>query len=60
VTAYRPDPEILELGPEFFDPVEPATFPKCIQRFVNGRWAERVGLTLDDADWAGHFCRFEP
>jgi uncharacterized protein YdiU (UPF0061 family) len=60
VTAYRPDPKILELGPEFFDPVEPATFPKCFQRFVNGRWAERVGLTLDDADWAGHFCRFEP
>ena len=24
------------------------------------RWAERVGLELDEADWARHFCRFEP
>jgi uncharacterized protein YdiU (UPF0061 family) len=29
-------------------------------RFVNQRWAERVGLDLDDEGWARHFCRFEP
>ena len=60
VSEYRPDPEILSLGPDFFDAVEPADFPKCIPRFVNDRWAERVGLDLDEDSWARHFCRFEP
>ena len=60
MTAYRPDPKILELGPEFYDPVEPAVFPKCTPRFLNERWAERVGLALDEAGWERHFCRFEP
>jgi serine/tyrosine/threonine adenylyltransferase len=55
---YRPDPAILQLGPDFFDPVEPARLPKCIQRFTNNRWAERVGLA--GVDWPAHFCRFEP
>ena len=55
---YRPDPAILNLGDDFFDPVEPARFPQCVQRFTNNRWAERVGLA--DVDWPSHFCRFEP
>ncbi|HEX8839704.1 MAG TPA: YdiU family protein [Sphingomicrobium sp.] len=59
MTSYQPDPKLLALGPDFFDPVEPAAFPKCIQRFVNGRWADRVGLELDEEGWARHFCRFE-
>jgi uncharacterized protein YdiU (UPF0061 family) len=58
VAEYRPDPKILELGGDFYDAVEPARFPQCTERFVNRRWAERVGL--GDADWAAHFCRFEP
>src|SRR5687768_9156626 len=59
--SYRPDPRILELGPEFYDAVEPAQFPKAIPRFLNRRWAERVGLgDLDDPRWMAHFCRFEP
>ncbi len=59
--TYRPDPRILELGPDFYDPVEPAPFPKAIPRFLNRRWAERVGLgDLGPADWEVHFCRFEP
>ncbi|WP_309661096.1 protein adenylyltransferase SelO family protein [Sphingomonas sp.] len=58
---YRPDPKILDLGPDFYDPVEPAPFPKAIPRFLNQRWAARVGLgEFDDATWAAHFCRFEP
>jgi serine/tyrosine/threonine adenylyltransferase len=57
VPGYRPDPKILELGPEFYDPVEPAKFPQCIPRFLNRRCAERVGF---DEDWERHFCRFEP
>jgi len=60
MTRYRPDPKILELGPEFYDPVEPARFPDCTLRFVNERWAHRVGLELNEDDRAKHFCRFEP
>ena len=60
MTSYRPDPQILTLGPEFYDPVAAARFPKCILRFVNGRWAEKVGLDLDEHAWSRHFCRFEP
>ena len=60
MTSYRPDPKILSLGPDFYDPVEPARFPKCVPRFLNERWAARVGLELDSEDWTQHFCRFEP
>ena len=58
--SYRPDPGILDLGEAFYDTVEPARFPKCIPRFVNKRWADRVGLDLSNEQWAAHFCRFEP
>jgi uncharacterized protein YdiU (UPF0061 family) len=52
---------ILDLGAEFYDPVEAANFPQCIPRFLNRRWAQRVGLgDLDETSWARHFCRFEP
>ena len=57
---YRPDPKILSLGPNFYDPVEAAQFPVCTPRFLNHRWAERVGLDLDRDRWTAHFCRFEP
>jgi uncharacterized protein YdiU (UPF0061 family) len=61
LSPYRPDPKILELGPDFYDAVAPARFPKCIPRFLNRRWAERVGLgALDEAGWTAHFGRFEP
>jgi uncharacterized protein YdiU (UPF0061 family) len=60
VTSYRPDPAVLKLGPDFYDPVEPAKFPKCIPRFINRRWAERVDLESNDDAWVRHFCRFEP
>ncbi len=59
MARYRPDPEILTLGPDFYDPVQPARFPKCIPRFVNERWAERAGLDLEEEGWCRHFCRFE-
>jgi len=60
VSSTRPDPKILSLGPDFYDSVEPARFPKCIPRFANERWAGEVGLDLDEAGWTRHFCRFEP
>ena len=57
--SYTPDPRILELGHAFYDAVEPAPFPQCAPRFVNERWAERIGLEFDEDGWAKHFCRFE-
>jgi uncharacterized protein YdiU (UPF0061 family) len=59
--AYRPDPQVPKLGPEFADPVEAARFPETILRFRNDRAAATVGLdTLTDAEWIAHFGRFEP
>ncbi|MDQ3074237.1 MAG: YdiU family protein [Pseudomonadota bacterium] len=49
---------IVALGPDFYDPVAPAEFPAAIPRFLNRRWARRVGLA--DVDWERHFARFEP
>ena len=59
--AYRPERTILELGEAFYDPVEPAAFPRAILRFRNDRWAEAVGLGgLEEEAWTRHFGRFEP
>ena len=52
------NPPILSLGDSFYDAVRPADFPQAIPRFLNRRWAERVGLA--DVDWERHFARFEP
>ena len=60
MTSFRPDPRLLTLGPDFYDAVQPARFPQCTPRFLNRRWAERVGLDLNGAQWAAHFCRFDP
>jgi len=59
----RPQPiagnvPILELGDGFYDTVRPAEFPQATPRFLNRRWAERVGL--GNVDWERHFARFEP
>ena len=51
-------PSILALGAAFYDAVKPAEFPAAIPRFLNQRWADRVGL--GDVDWERHFARFEP
>lgn len=55
--AYVPDPRILELGSDFYDPVKAAEFPLAAPRFLNRRWAERIGLAR--TDWEAHFHRFE-
>jgi uncharacterized protein YdiU (UPF0061 family) len=58
---YRPEPHVQELGPDFFDPVEPADFPMTFLRFRNDRAARTLGLdTLSDDEWTAHFGRFEP
>jgi uncharacterized protein YdiU (UPF0061 family) len=59
--AYRPDPHVQDLGPEFSDLVDAADFPQTILRFRNDRAAATIGLeTLTDAEWIAHFGRFEP
>jgi serine/tyrosine/threonine adenylyltransferase len=60
-TTYRPDPAILALGDDFYDPVEAANLPQTILRFRNRRWDSAVGLgELSDEQWIRHFGRFEP
>jgi uncharacterized protein YdiU (UPF0061 family) len=59
MVRYRPARTILTLGPDFYDCVEPAKFPLCKPRFLNHRWARRIGLDPTDDEWAAHFCRFE-
>ncbi len=60
MAEYRPDPAILSLGSDFYDPVRPSAFPQAVPRFVNRRAAERVGLEgLSEQQWLEHFSRFE-
>ena len=55
-SAYRPDPRLPDLGPEFADPVAAADFPQVLLRFRNDRAAATVGLdTLTDPEWVAHF-----
>ncbi|UVF21095.1 YdiU family protein [Microvirga terrae] len=58
---YRASTLHQELGPDFYDIVQPARFPQHVLRYRNQRWAERVGLgSLADEEWLDHFGRFEP
>ncbi len=58
---FVPATSILDLGADFFDPVEAAAFPQTILRFRNDRAAAQVGLdSLSDEQWLAHFGRFEP
>jgi len=60
-SGYRPERVILELGEDFYDPVEGAAFPQAILRFRNDRAAAEIGLdALGDEEWIGHFARFRP
>jgi uncharacterized protein YdiU (UPF0061 family) len=59
--AYRPSTRHGDLGPDFYDTVDPAIFPDHVLRFRNRRWGARVGLdALTDEEWVSHFGRFEP
>ena len=41
--------------------MDAAAFPRCTARFLNHRWAHRVGLGNRDEDWwARTFCKFDP
>lgn len=49
------------LGPDFWSPVEAASFPEAILRFRNDRAAAEIGLDgLNNSEWIAHFGRFEP
>ena len=59
--AYRPDPRLTLLGPEFADEVSAADFPAARLRYRNDRAAASVGLDgLTEGEWLGHFAKFEP
>ena len=59
--AYRPDPRLGALGPDFADPVEPAAFPTETLRYRNQRAAASVGLDgFTNDEWLAAFARFEP
>lgn len=52
---------ILELGPEFYDPVKPAVFPEALLRFRNQEAARLIGLDSWSApQWKDHFWAFNP
>jgi serine/tyrosine/threonine adenylyltransferase len=58
---HRPSTTHRDLGPRFYDSVEPARFPQAVLRHRNRSWAARVGLDdLTDEQWVAHFARFEP
>ncbi|WP_019903495.1 protein adenylyltransferase SelO [Methylobacterium sp. 77] len=59
--SARPAAKHTELGPDFYDVVAAADFPKTILRYRNRPWSARVGLDdLSDAEWVAHFGRFQP
>ncbi|SMQ85580.1 Uncharacterized conserved protein YdiU, UPF0061 family [Devosia lucknowensis] len=59
MTQFTPSKAHEALGPAFFDPVDPADFPRTVLRHRDQRWADRIGLgALDDAQWLAHFGRF--
>ena len=61
MSGFQPSTAHASLGEAFYDIVEPARFPAPVLRYRNQRWAARIGLDgLSDAEWVGHFGRFEP
>ena len=59
--TYHADVKITQLGPDFYDPVKAADFPKTILRYRNDAAARSIGLgALSDDEWISHFGRFSP
>lgn len=54
------NPPILELGPDFFDEVEAASFPKAALRFRNQAAAKTIGLeNFSEVEWKNAFWSFQ-
>jgi uncharacterized protein YdiU (UPF0061 family) len=52
---------ILELGPEFYDSVEPARFPEALLRYRNQEAAATIGCeALSETEWLERFWAFRP
>jgi uncharacterized protein YdiU (UPF0061 family) len=52
---------IYELGPDFYDEVKGARFPRGILRYRNQNAARLVGLDkMSDEEWKEHFWAFKP
>src|SRR3546814_8499555 len=50
--ATRTSTSHAALGGDFYDVVQPASFPDHVVRYRNRAWAERVGLeALNEAEW---------
>lgn len=61
VYGFQPARRHEELGPDFFDKVAAAAFPKHQLRYRNQRWAGRIGLgELTSTQWIDHFGSFAP
>ena len=53
-------PPILDLGPDSYDEVAPALFPKAILRYRNQAAAKSIGLeNFSEKDWQTAFWKFE-
>ncbi|MEL6686128.1 MAG: YdiU family protein [Pseudomonadota bacterium] len=55
---FQPSSAILELGKDFYDPVEAAAFPEHTLRYADEYSATAIGLS--DIDWVDHFGQFKP
>ena len=59
--VMKHSPIITNLGSDFYDPVEPAAFPKAILRWFNKDAAKTIGLDyLSQVEIKNHFWKFEP
>ncbi len=57
----EPSRAILQLGPEFYDPVAPARFPEHRLRYRNDDAAAEIGLdSLTEDQWVSRMARFDP
>jgi uncharacterized protein YdiU (UPF0061 family) len=60
MSTHQPPP-IYELGPEFYDEVQAASFPQAKLRYRNQAAAESIGLeTLGESEWKSYFADFKP
>ena len=51
---------IEQISALFADAAEPATFPECVLRFRNTRWADQIGFREGtDEAWIQHFAKFD-
>ena len=63
MASFIPKNNHFCLGEKMFSLVAPANFPKCVIRYQNSAWAQRLGFSdwlADDAEWGLRFGQFKP